>query len=120
MWRVYLRCQAADKRCSYHVRRILHAQWRNISQRYERDGFVTQAFQKAIMQWRPDGAYVALVNIFDDLNRMGFDQRLLETRQTPLQFPAGWDGEGLSFQQVVQKRQALYQATRVRRGAQSR
>ncbi len=43
-----------------------------ISQRYVRDGFVTQAFQKAIMQWRPDGNYVALVNIFDDLHNDGF------------------------------------------------
>ncbi len=81
-----------------------------VSQRYERDGFVTQAFQKAIMQWRPDGGYVALVNIFDDLHNDGFDQTLLERRQTPLQLPDGWDGEGLSFAQVVAKRQALLDA----------
>ena len=81
-----------------------------ISRRYERAGFVTQAFQKAIMQWRPDGGYVALVNIFDDLHNDGFDQVLLETRQTPLQLPDGWDGEGLTFAQVVAKRQALLDA----------
>ena len=78
-----------------------------VSRRYERAGFVTQAFQKAIMQWRPDGNRVALVNIFDDLHNDGFDQTLLETRQTPKQLPDGWDGEGLSFEQVVAKRQAL-------------
>ena len=78
-----------------------------ISRRYVRDGFVTQAFQKAIMQWRPDGNYVALVNIFDDLHQDGFDQQLLEMRQTPQQLPDGWDGEGLSFAEVVAKRQAL-------------
>jgi len=77
-----------------------------ISLRYDRDGFVTQAFQKAIMQWRPDGNYVALVNIFDDLHKAGFDDTLLSMRQTPRQLPAGWDGD-IPFDEVVKKRQAL-------------
>jgi len=77
-----------------------------VSQRYTRDGFVTQAFQKAIMQWRPDTNSVALVNIFDDLHNGGFDQTLLERYQTPNQLPAGWDGSG-TFSQIVQKRQGL-------------
>ncbi|MGB0386154.1 MAG: WD40 repeat domain-containing protein [Ardenticatenaceae bacterium] len=77
-----------------------------ISQRYYHDGFVTQAFQKAIMQWRPDGNYVALVNIFDDLHNAGFDDTLLSVRQTPHQLPAGWDGD-IPFDEVVKKRQAL-------------
>ncbi|MGB0385087.1 MAG: hypothetical protein ACPGWR_09715 [Ardenticatenaceae bacterium] len=81
-----------------------------ISQRYNRDGFVTQAFQKGIMQWRADGNYVALVNIFDDLHNDGFDEQLFVFRQTPRQFPAGWDGEGLTFAQVIAKRQALLDA----------
>lgn len=77
-----------------------------ISRRYNRDGFVTQAFQKAIMQWRPDGNYVALVNIFDDLHNGGFDDVLVRDIQTPRQFPAGWDGD-IPFDEVVIKRQAL-------------
>ena len=77
-----------------------------ISRRYDRDGFVTQAFQKAIMQWRPDGNYVALVNIFDDLHNAGFDDFLLRDIQTPRQLPAGWDGD-IPFDEVVKKRQAL-------------
>ena len=87
-----------------------------ISRRYERAGFVTQAFQKAIMQWRPDGNYVALVNIFDDLHNDGFDDTLLSTRQTPHQLPPGWDGD-ISFEQVVQKRQALLDVRPTLRGA---
>ncbi len=79
-----------------------------ISHRYERDGFVTQAFQKAIMQWRPDTNSVALVNIFDDLYNAGYDETLLATRQVPLQFPPGWDGD-ISFDKVIQKRQAVLQ-----------
>ncbi|MBA3530306.1 MAG: septum formation family protein [Ardenticatenales bacterium] len=88
-----------------------------VSRRYERDGFVTQAFQKAIMQWRADGQMVVLVNVFDDLHNGSFDQRLLETRQTPHQFPPDWDGPGLTFQQVVQKRQALLNARPALRAA---
>ena len=61
-----------------------------VSRRYVRDGFVHQAFQKAVMQARPDQAgATVLVNIFDDLHRDGFDERLLVTRQTPRQLPAG-------------------------------
>ncbi len=80
-----------------------------VSQRYVRDGFVTQAFQKAIMQWRADSNSVVLVNIFDDLHNDGFDETLLSTRQTPLQLPPGWDGD-ISFGEVVAKRQALLDA----------
>jgi hypothetical protein len=80
-----------------------------VSQRYMRDGFVTQAFQKAIMQWRPESQSIALVNIFDDLHNAGFDEVLFRTRQTPNQLPAGWDGN-LTFPEVVKKRQALLDA----------
>ncbi len=78
-----------------------------VSQRYKRDGFITQAFQKAIFQWRPDGSYVAFVNVFDELNSRGLDQRLLASRQTPFQLPAGWEGVNVPFEQAVTLRQAL-------------
>lgn len=78
-----------------------------ISRRYIRDGFVTQAYQKAIMQARPDqGAAIVLVNIFDDLHNHGFDEVLLARRQTPRQLPEGWDA-GLTWQQIVERRQGL-------------
>ncbi|MGB0389723.1 MAG: hypothetical protein ACPGWR_33300, partial [Ardenticatenaceae bacterium] len=38
-----------------------------ISRRFMRDGFVTQAFQKGVFQWRADGNFVAFVNVFDEL-----------------------------------------------------
>ena len=60
-----------------------------ISQRYTKDGFVTQAFQKGIMQWRPDSNRVALVNILDELHKAGFDEKLFTIRQTPYPLPAG-------------------------------
>ncbi len=77
-----------------------------ISQRYTQDGFITQAFQKGIMQWRADTGTVALVNIFDDLHRRGVDQTLLERRQTPLPLPDGWDGRANSTV-ITRNRQAL-------------
>lgn len=77
-----------------------------VSQRFKRDGFITQAFQKAIFQWRPDSQSVAFVNIFDELHDKGFDTTLLGARQTPNQLPAGWDGN-VGFNLVVQKRQGL-------------
>lgn len=77
-----------------------------VSNRFKRDGFVTQAFQKAVFQWRPDSNSVAFVNVFDELHGRGFDSTLLSVRQTPNQLPAGWDGN-IPFDQVVEKRQAL-------------
>lgn len=87
-----------------------------ISQRYIKDGFVMQAFQKGIMQWRPESNTVSLVNILDELHKAGFDERLLTIRQTPYPLPAGWDGD-ISFEEVVQKRQALLDARPTLRGA---
>ncbi|MGB0389535.1 MAG: hypothetical protein ACPGWR_32340, partial [Ardenticatenaceae bacterium] len=84
-----------------------------ISIRYERDGFTTQAFQKAIFQWRADTETVAFKNIFDDLSKQELDERLLNSRQTPNPLPAGWDGD-LSFDEVVEKRQALLTRTPLR------
>ncbi|HYN89067.1 MAG TPA: hypothetical protein VER55_11075, partial [Ardenticatenaceae bacterium] len=80
-----------------------------ISQRYVRDGFLTQAFQKAIMQWRPESGTVSLVNIFDDLHVDGYDRQLVERRQTPYPLPAGWDGNR-SWAETVHARQALLDA----------
>lgn len=77
-----------------------------ISHRYERDGFVTQAFQKSVLQWRPESNSVAFVNVFDELHAVGFDQDLLLGRQTPQQLPAGWDGPR-SFDEIVERRQGL-------------
>lgn len=78
-----------------------------ISTRYSRDGFITQAFQKAILQWRPESNSVAFANVFDDLSRAGMDQRMYETRQTPYQLPAGWEGTNVPFAEAVRLRQGL-------------
>ncbi|HYN89265.1 MAG TPA: hypothetical protein VER55_12070 [Ardenticatenaceae bacterium] len=79
-----------------------------VSRRYIKDGFTMQAFQKAIMQWRPECACVVLANIFDDLHNAGFDPQLLETRQTPPQLPG--DPPGTPFDQVVRAREGWLNA----------
>ena len=81
-----------------------------VSRRFMRDGFVTQAFQKAVFQWRSDSQTVAFVNVFDELHGRGFDQQLFDSRQTPFQLPDGWDGPGATFEQAKAKRQALLNA----------
>ena len=70
-----------------------------ISHRYMWRGFVTQAFQKAIMQLQP-GKGVFFVNIFDELHDAGRDALLHASFQTPRQLeplnpalPEGMPGE---------------------------
>jgi hypothetical protein len=78
-----------------------------ISQRFTHDGFVTQAFQKLVLQWRPEVNQAWPVNVFDDLSRAGHDTTLLERRQTPRPLAGDFDAPGASWQQVVANRQAL-------------
>ncbi|MCB0076842.1 MAG: hypothetical protein KDD73_05410 [Anaerolineales bacterium] len=77
-----------------------------VSQRFVRDGFVTQAFQKAIFQWRPDGSYVAYVNVFDELHDRGLDPQLLAARQTPFQLDQVEEETGMTFEEIKARREA--------------
>jgi hypothetical protein len=77
-----------------------------ISRRFERDGFTLQAFQKAILQWRPAENQAVIVNILDELSRAGLDAPLADQFQVPPPLPAGWDGPA-AWPQVVSRRQAL-------------
>src|SRR5690348_3822898 len=38
------------------------------SKRFQLDGFIVQATQKVIMQWRPESAQVNFVNVFDKMH----------------------------------------------------
>ena len=61
-----------------------------ISHRYMWRGFVTQAFQKAIMQWQP-GKGVFFVNIFDEMHDAGRDNVLRSRYATPHQLEDSFD-----------------------------
>jgi hypothetical protein len=64
-----------------------------ISQRFSYGGFLTQAFQKLVLQWRPDLNETVTVNIFDDLAAHGSDRWLETTYQIPSAPAATVDAE---------------------------
>lgn len=76
-----------------------------ISERFIWDGFVCQAFQRVVFQWRPERGEAFFVNTFDDMHRAGFDDYLEVVRQTPQ--PAVFDEAGKPFDQVTTERLAL-------------
>lgn len=80
-----------------------------ISQRFEWNGFVVQAMQKGVMQWRPEVGRAYLVNIFDQMTAAGKDDWLSAARSTPRPLGPEFDA-GKTWDQVVQSRQALLDA----------
>jgi len=82
-----------------------------ISQRFEYDGFVTQAFQKLVLQWRPEAGQAWPVNIFDELSKQGFNDTLLYTYQIPQIINSSeFDNPNASWQEVVYGREQLLDA----------
>jgi S1-C subfamily serine protease len=76
------------------------------SQRFAFGGFLTQATQKELLQWRPDTGRVAFVNIFDILSDRGLDPLLAQTRLIPPTGDNSVDGR-LTWNQVVSRHLAL-------------
>ena len=79
-----------------------------ISHRYVWRGFVTQAFENAILQWQP-GKGVLFVNIFDELHDAGGDDFLRSKYSTPFQLSPSFDA-GKSWDEVVRDRLTLLDA----------
>ena len=71
---------------------------------------MTQAFQKLVLQWRPESGTAVPMNIFDELSKSGFDGTLLENRQTPSPLNGSFDTPGAAWAQVVAGRQSLLNA----------
>jgi len=76
-----------------------------VSRRFVWNGFVVQAFQKAIFQWRPEVGRVYFVNVFDEFTRLGKDGWLEVVRSTPR--PAQFNEQGLSWDQIIANRLKL-------------
>jgi S1-C subfamily serine protease len=53
------------------------------SQRFSLGGFVTQATQRELLQWRPETGHATFVNIFDLMTQRGLDPLLAQTRLIP-------------------------------------
>ena len=77
-----------------------------VSRRFTWEGFVVQATQKAVLQWRPDLNRSVFVNLLDEMTEAGLDGWLESERLVPppAQFP---DEAGLDFPQIVQRRIGL-------------
>jgi len=77
-----------------------------VSHRFAKDGFVDQAFQKVIFQWRPEVGTVYYLNTLDLMHDAGLDPWLMSYRQTPP--PSNWSSDAaLPWDQVVARHQAL-------------
>ena len=68
-----------------------HALGYPISRRFLQDGFIYQAFQKAILQWPVGGDRANYANTVDWLGRIGADAELYAQRQVPYYFPLAAD-----------------------------
>lgn len=77
-----------------------------VSDRFEWNGFVVQAFQKLVFQWRPESNSVAIVNVFDEVSNAGKDDWLLNVRTVPRSNDWSTDN-GKAWAQVVASHQAL-------------
>ena len=77
-----------------------------VSRRFELDGFVVQAFQKSVLQWRPERKGFDFLNTFDVLHDRGRDDWLAVYRQTPPPFDTAPDA-GLAWERVVARHLGL-------------
>ena len=80
-----------------------------ISRRFMLDGFVAQAMQKEILEWRPDATPPAaqFVNIFDRLHDLGQDAALQASYQVPPPFDQALFDAGKSPAEAGSDRLAL-------------
>ncbi|MGE5620606.1 MAG: cellulase family glycosylhydrolase [Sphingomonadaceae bacterium] len=82
-----------------------------VTHRFVLDGFVTQAFQKGVLQWRPEVKQAYLLNTFDLMHDRGLDDWLLAYRQTPKPFDTKPD-TGLPWEKVVVRHLAFLDQNR--------
>ncbi|MSQ27299.1 MAG: D-alanyl-D-alanine carboxypeptidase family protein [Dehalococcoidia bacterium] len=77
-----------------------------ISRRFIWNGYVTQAMQRVVFQWRPETRQVAFVNVFDLLTDAGRDDWLRVVRSVPRPLPGDFDA-GKTAEQAQRDRLAL-------------
>ncbi|MCS6802936.1 MAG: hypothetical protein RMM58_11600 [Chloroflexota bacterium] len=83
-----------------------------VSHRFHWKGFISQAFQKVVFQWRPDqGGVVTFVNVFDELSAAGKDNWLAVARDVPISLK--WEEDrGKSWDEIVRNHFALLERDR--------
>ena len=76
------------------------------SRRFMYGGFLTQATQKALLQWHPESGQLQMANVFDVFTQLGLDPTLDKTYQIP---PTGDNtaDRSLDWPQVVARHLAI-------------
>src|SRR5262249_13246952 len=77
-----------------------------VSDRFEWNGFIVQAFQKVGLQWRPEVGTFFVVNVFDEMHNQGKDAFLESARSVPQPADTSPD-TGLTWEQVVARHYAF-------------
>jgi hypothetical protein len=80
-----------------------------LTDRYVWAGYITQIFQKAVFQWRPDLGAVGFINVYDVLHNYNDDDFLFAERLTPHQLDPSFD-DGKPWEEIVQSRLELLNA----------
>jgi hypothetical protein len=80
-----------------------------ITNRFAYRGFLTQAFQKLVLQWRPELGHAVPVNVLDDLDQQGSSAWLNAVREVPRPLPTGVD-EDQAWDAIVSRHRALLDA----------
>ena len=73
-----------------------------VTNRFMHRGFLTQAFQKMVLQWRPELNASVPVNVLDDMSVRGVDGFIDAFRQVPAPADTGADA-GLPWDKVVER-----------------
>ncbi|MCL4534072.1 MAG: hypothetical protein M1370_02805 [Bacteroidetes bacterium] len=76
-----------------------------ITRRFEWNGYISQAMQRAVFQWRPETGEVSFANVFDLMTQAKKDDWALTVRQTPK--PGVFHDAGKSWQDIVDARLAI-------------
>jgi hypothetical protein len=74
-----------------------------VSGRFAYRGFTTQAFQKGVLQWRPEANAVVFLNVMDELTAAGRDDFLARAYAVPMP-TLGTDETGRSFPEIAAAR----------------
>ncbi len=87
-----------------------------ISRRFQCDGLVCQATQRAVLQWDPAGQRVQFANVFDQMSSLGKDRWLREVRLVPRPLDTAAEKD-MTPKQIATRRLALLDANRAIRAA---
>lgn len=80
-----------------------------ISRRFKWNNYVVQAFQRGVLQWRPEAKQGWFVNVFDLMHDTGFDDWLAKSKSTPKPLDPSFDA-GKDWSKIVKDRQAILDA----------